>query len=194
MPLTTAGGDGAIMLREVHTGASAGFPSRSSTLNAAMLPALASPFVAGNLNAECVGPHTGASTHRVSCASSQLAKLPHVPAPAKSMSSLDTRSDRNSGVRWSDPPSASESSRNSRPSFPEPTSNSRPLYSKTTGVTFMSRSRFQSHSALDGVYQPFSLSSFGESATTEFAYRLVSGSYWPSPVSAYTVPSAPIAG
>src|SRR5438067_9767662 len=58
-----------------------------------------------------------------------------------------------------------------RPSFPEPTIRSRPLYGNTTGVTFMSRSRLKSHSAFDGVYQSFSFSSFGVSATTEFAYR-----------------------
>src|SRR5207245_8313986 len=158
-----------MMLRGIHAGASAGFPSRSSTLNAAMLPAFASPLVTGNLNAECVGPHTGASTHLVDCASSQLARLPHVPAPAKSIPSFEMRFDRNSGVRWSGPPSDWESTMNRRPSFPEPTMSSRSLYGKTTGVTFISRSRFHSHSAFDGAYQSLSFSSLDVSATLEFA-------------------------
>src|SRR5205823_1047822 len=83
-PLATAGAAGVTMLRAVHALVSTGLPLRSSTLNAAIVPTLVSPFETGNLAPGCFGPQTGASTHRVPIASSHVARLPHVPAPAKS--------------------------------------------------------------------------------------------------------------
>src|SRR5207344_440946 len=160
-PLATAGAAGVMRFREIHALVRTGLPPFSSTLNAAMLPTLASPLFIANVALGCFGPQTGASTQRAPCASSHDDRLPHVPAPAKSISSFEIRSDRKSGVRWSVPPSDCESSRKKRPSLPDPTSSSRPFYGNTTGVTFMSRSRLYNHSALVGTYQSFSFSSFG---------------------------------
>ena len=88
------------MLRAVQALVSTGLPLRSSTLNAAIVPTLVSPLETGNLAlGGCFGPQTGASTQRVPSASSHVARLPHVPAPAKSTSSFEIKSDRYSGVR-----------------------------------------------------------------------------------------------
>ena len=99
MPLVIAGGAGVMRSRDRQAFVSTIFPSFSWTLNAAMLPCADSPLVSSNLAAGCGGPHTGASTQRFPSASSYDARLPHVPAPAKSMASFEISSDLNSGVR-----------------------------------------------------------------------------------------------
>ena len=82
------------MLRDVHALVITGLPPRSSTLNAAIVPTFVSPLATGNFAFGCLGPHTGASTHRVPAGSSHVARLPHVPAPAKSTASFEIRSER----------------------------------------------------------------------------------------------------
>ena len=99
MPFAMTGGAGVMRSRDIHAGVNTVFSSFSSTLNATMLPCGASPLVRGKLAFGCFGPQTGARTQRVPCASSQVARLPHVPAPAKSTSSFEISSERKSGVR-----------------------------------------------------------------------------------------------
>src|SRR6266699_1172133 len=149
-PFATTGGSARFMSREIQAGVSCRPPSRSSSLNAAIAPSVTSPCSTGALKSECLGPQNGANTQRVPFASTQLASAPQMPAEAKLTPSLHKSGVRYRGVRWSSPPMDSVSIRYTRHSLPAETMSSRLLYSKIAGVTCMSRSRLNSHSALDG--------------------------------------------